>query len=188
MNRESEKDKEEMEKDPKLEEVEESAAQEEESSDVKENTDNAHKEEVAALKDQLLRSMADIENLRIRHDKQLSETREYAITNFAKDLIAVLDNFTMALTHIPENLPTEMTGVVDGIKMTYKELLSIFKKHGIEAVSPEAGDKFNYHEHHAISEAQTNDLKPGHIVSTMQIGYKMKDRLLRPASVVIAKK
>lgn len=186
MNQMNQEEDKQCEEDVALEDVQDTE-EEKHSSDIKDNA-SVYQEEIAELKDQLLRSMAEIENLRIRHDKQLTETREYAITNFAKDLVTVLDNFTMALIHIPEDLPTEMRSIIDGIEMTHKELLSIFHKQGIEVISPKKGDEFNYHEHHAISEAQTDDLKPGQIISTMQMGYKMKNRLLRPAAVVIAKK
>lgn len=177
------------EQDHELEEVESHEAENQRKDSSESNQDiSKYEEKITTLKNQLLRSMAEIENLRVRHDKQISETREYAITNFAKDLVPVLDNFTRALMHTPENLSDDMKNVIQGVEMTYKELLSIFNKHGIDTINPQGGDEFNYHIHHAISETATDDFLPGKVMSTMQIGYKIKDRLLRPASVVIAKK
>jgi len=144
-------------------------------------------QEVALLKDKLLRQMAESENIRNRSTKMVNDARDYAISDFAKDLIPVMDNFSRALEHLPPEMTDDMKNIIDGIKMTKNELTSVFKKYSLEAVEPQAGDKFDYNIHHAISEIVTEDHKEGSVVSTMQVGYKLKDRLVRPAAVSVAK-
>ena len=143
--------------------------------------------QIKDLQDKLLRSMAETENVRARLNKNTEEAREYAITNFAKDLVPVIDNFKMALGHIPANLSEDMKNLVQGIVMTKDELERVFSKHGLESIEPQAGDNFDYNCHHAISQIMTDEYKAGTIVGTMQAGYKIKDRLIRPASVTVAK-
>ena len=145
-------------------------------------------EEIKALQDKVLRSIAESENIRSRMNKTIEETREYSIINFAKDLAPVIDNLSMALGHLPETMDDATKIVVEGVKMTKSVLESVFKKHGIESIEPQKGDNFDYNNHHAISQLVTDKNKEGTIVSMMQVGYRIKDRLIRPASVVVAKK
>jgi molecular chaperone GrpE len=140
------------------------------------------------MQDKLLRSLAESENIRLRSGKMIEEAKEYSIITFAKDLIPVIDNFSRALDHIPENISDDMKNIVDGIKMTKQELESVFEKHGLESIKPLPGDKFDYNNHHAISQIEKEDYTPGSIVDTMQIGYKIKNRLIRPAAVIVSKK
>ena len=144
-------------------------------------------EEIKTLKDRLLRAVAESENIRHRMTKMIDETRDYSIVAFAKDLVPVVDNLSMALSHLPEILSKEAEVIAQGVKMTKSELDSVLKKHGIETIEPKVGDNFDYNNHHAISEVVVDDHKKGTIVNNMQIGYKIKDRLIRPASVVVAK-
>jgi molecular chaperone GrpE len=145
-------------------------------------------EKIEGLEDKLLRTIAESENLRMRMNKTIEETRDYSIVGFAKDLVPVIDHLAMALSHLPENMTEEIKIIVEGLNMTKKELESVFKKHGLEAISPIAGENFDYNHHHAISQVMTDKHKEGTIVDTMQVGYKIKDRLIRPASVAVAKK
>lgn len=145
-------------------------------------------EQVDVLQDKLLRSMAESENIRARSSKLAEEARDYSITSFAKDLVPVMDNIGRALQHIPENMDKETKILFDGVKMTSDEFQSVFKKHNIEPISPLKGDKFDYNLHNAISQITTAEFPEGTIVNTMQVGYKIKDRLLRPAAVTVAKK
>lgn len=145
-------------------------------------------EQVEDLKDRLLRQMAESENVRTRSAKMVDEAKEYAIFGFSKDLVPVMDNLTRALGHLPEDLDDDIKNVVDGIKMTKKEFESVFRRHSLESIDPKPGDKFDYHSHHAISQIQTDEYEEGAVVNTMQTGYKIKDRLIRPAAVVVAKK
>lgn len=142
---------------------------------------------IDVLQDKLLRQMAESENIRVRSAKLVNEAREYAIFGFSKDLIPVIDNLTRALEHLPEEIDNDVKNIIDGIKMTKNELESAFKKHALESILPQAGDKFDYHVHHAISQLVTDAYKPGMIVDTMQPGYKIKERLIRPAAVIVAK-
>lgn len=145
-------------------------------------------EQIESLQDKLLRSMAECENIRARSAKMTEEAKDYAITSFAKDLVPVMDNLSMALKHVPEAMSDDVKVVIDGVKMTFSEFENIFKKHGLKCISPEKGDKFDYNIHNAISQIVTEEFSEGTVVNTMQVGYKIKDRLLRPAAVVVAKK
>lgn len=144
-------------------------------------------EQVEAAQDKLLRAMAESENIRHRMNRLVEETRDYSIFNFAKDLVSVIDNLSRAIAHAPENLDESHKAVIDGVRMTKNELDSVLKKHGLEVIEPKAGDKFDYNNHHAISQVETDEYVEGTIVSTMQTGYRIKDRLLRPAAVAVAK-
>lgn len=143
--------------------------------------------QIQTLQDKLLRSMAETENVRTRLNKNVEEAREYSIINFAKDLVPVIDNLSRALAHTPANLDEETSSLIQGIRMTQKELENVFRKNGLEAIEPQEGEKFDYNAHHAITQIETDKHIAGTIVNTMQIGYRIKDRLIRPASVAVAK-
>ncbi len=144
-------------------------------------------EELASLKDKILRSAAEMENMRRRYEKQIDDVRDYSVSSFAKDMMSVMDNLVRALSHKPEEMEETVRNFILGVEMTQKDLLTIFKKHGIEQVHPKSGDKFDYNLHHAISQIESADYPAGTVIDLMQAGYKMKDRLLRPASVVVTK-
>jgi molecular chaperone GrpE len=99
----------------------------------------------------------------------------------------VMDNLHRALDHLPENLDAETQNIVEGVKMTKSQLESVFQKHHLESIAPQSGDKFDYNLHHAISQIMTEEFRAGSIVNTMQLGYKIKERLIRPAAVTVAK-
>jgi molecular chaperone GrpE len=143
-------------------------------------------EEIDTLKDRLLRNAAEIENMRKRAEKQTEEAREYAISNFAKDLIGVTDNLQRALDHKPENMSDEVKNITKGIEMIFDEFQKILAKHHVHPVHTNIGDAFDYSMHQAISQVPDNRYPQGSIVNIMQIGYKIKDRLLRPAIVAIS--
>jgi molecular chaperone GrpE len=144
-------------------------------------------DQIQLLQDKLLRSMAETENVRTRLNKNVEEAREYSIISFAKDLVPVVDNLSRALAHVPANLDDVTSSLIQGVQMTQKELENVFRKHGLEAIEPQEGEKFDYNAHHAITQVVTDKHKAGTIVNTMQVGYKIKDRLIRPASVAVAK-
>ena len=148
----------------------------------------ALQEKIDQLQDKLLRQLAETENTRTRYSKLIEEEKDYAIFGFARDLVPVMDNLSRTLEHLPQHLDAETKNIVEGIKMTQKELDQAFKKHALELIHPNLGDKFDYHSHHAISQIMTDDQEAGTIVNTMQVGYKIKDRLIRPAAVSVAKK
>ena len=145
-------------------------------------------DKIDQLQDRLLRQLAENENMRVRNTKLIEEAREYDIFGFCKDLVAVMDNLSRALEHLPDNPDDNTKNIIEGIGMTQKELENAFKKHSLELIEPQSGDKFDYHYHHAISQIMTDQQEAGTIVHTMQAGYKIKDRLIRPASVAVAKK
>lgn len=170
--------------------------------DIESNVDNEdvktaehdYEERIAALtsqieelQDKLLRTVAESENTRKRLEKAIDDAKDYAIFSFAKDLLAVSDNLARALEHKPQNVGTELGNIITGVEMTNSELSNIFKKHKVESIEPLLGEKFDYNKHHAISQLATDKYDRDSIVAVMQSGYKIKDRLLRPAVVQVSK-
>jgi molecular chaperone GrpE len=146
------------------------------------------KNQIELLQDKLLRSLAESENIKKRLEKSIEDTRDYAVFAFAKDLLSVSDNLTRALQHKPENLEGGLANVIEGIEMTRGELTSLFKKHGLELIDPLLGEKFDCNIHHAVSHIPSDEYEQDCVIATMQSGYKIKDRLVRPAMVQISKK
>lgn len=143
--------------------------------------------EVAALKDQVLRARAETENVRRRADRDKSEASAYAVTGFARDLLNVGDNLRRALDAMPEDAADNMKGFIEGVEMTERELLNIMERHGITKVNPEVGEKFDHKFHQAMFEVPTEEQAPGSVMQVVAPGYVIKDRLLRPAMVGVAK-
>ncbi len=144
--------------------------------------------EIADLKDRLLRAVAETENLRRRSDREKADAANYAMTAFARDLLSVGDNLRRALDSIPEDtdLGDNAKTLVEGIEMTERELLNMLERHNIKKIDP-MGEKFSHDLHQALFELPDTGEEDGTIVQVMQIGYKIKDRLLRPAMVGVAK-
>lgn len=145
--------------------------------------------EVKALKDQLLRTMAEFENYRKRAEREREEMAKFAITGFGRDLLTVSDNLRRALESAPldHEKPEELLKtLVEGVEITEKELLTTFKKHGIEKIEP-LGQPFDHHLHQAMFEQEDPDQPKGTVVHVMQPGYSLNGRLLRPALVGVAK-
>lgn len=145
--------------------------------------------EVEKLKDQLLRTLADLENYRKRAEREREDMAKYAITSFARELLTVSDNLRRAMESIPENHEDPkklLESLLKGVEITEQELLSIFTKHHIEKVDP-MGQVFDHQLHQAMFEVEETDQAPGTIVQVLQPGYTLHGRLLRPAMVGIAK-
>jgi molecular chaperone GrpE len=146
--------------------------------------------EVAALKERALRALADAENTRKRGEREREETRVYAITRFARDLLSVSDNLNRALLACPpearEGANEALKSTIEGIEATERELQSVLSRHGVTPIDAE-GVKFDPNLHQAIAEVPTNDQPPGTVVSVVQTGYAIGDRLLRAAMVTVAK-
>lgn len=144
--------------------------------------------EIAALKDRLLRAVAETENLRRRADREKADAANYAMTAFARDLLSVGDNLRRALDSIPEDtdLGENAKTLVEGIEMTERELLNMLERHNIKKIDP-LGDKFSHDLHQALFELPDTGKEDGTIVQVMQVGYVIKDRLLRPAMVGVAR-
>lgn len=154
-----------------------------------ENTEIAYlKAQIEELKDKLIRANAEIDNTRKRLEKARDEARDYAITTFAKELLNVSDNLSRALEHKPLDDSVEVTNIIAGVQMTKDELDKVFHKHHIEEIKPEIGSAFDYNLHNAISQIEHPDHEPNSVINIMQVGYRIKDRLLRPATVQVTKK
>ncbi|TNE37855.1 MAG: nucleotide exchange factor GrpE [Alphaproteobacteria bacterium] len=147
-------------------------------------------EENAALKDRLLRAMAEAENIRRRAAREKQEASKFGISNFAKDLVDVADNLRRAMTSIPEDAEEAQLEAVKnlllGIRMTDKELHTVLERHSVTVVHPE-GEKFNPNFHQAIAEIPSETHDKGHVVDVVQTGYLIGDRVLRPAMVTVSK-
>jgi molecular chaperone GrpE len=144
--------------------------------------------ELADYKDRLLRALAEAENTRRRARREHEDTLKYAISGFAKDLLSAADNLRRALDSLPEaEVRDERTrSLLAGVAATERELLSVFERHGIRRIDPQA-EPFDHNFHQAIFETERGDQPAGTIVEVLQPGYTLHDRLLRPAMVGVAK-
>ncbi|WP_407493884.1 nucleotide exchange factor GrpE [Pseudooceanicola sp. MF1-13] len=137
------------------------------------------------LKDKWMRALAEIENARKRADKQRREAEMYGGSKLARDLLPVYDNMKRALEAAGETTE-ENAALIEGIELTMRELLNTFKKHGIEPIAPEVGDKFDPNVHEAMFEAPVPGTKAGDIIQVSAEGFWLSDRLLRPAQVGVS--
>tara|TARA_B110000114_G_scaffold166310_1_gene187371 strand:+ start:1108 stop:1752 length:645 start_codon:yes stop_codon:yes gene_type:complete len=167
------------------EEVEEVLLEEEE-----EKEDNDLEVKIKELKDQLMRTLADGENLRKRTLKEVEQAKKYSHISFVRDLVSSVDNLKRALDSIPEdksNLSEPIKNLILGLEIVEKEIVTTLEKNNIKQISP-LGEKFDYNFHQAMFEIPTNDCDPGLVVEVSQNGYLLYDRLVRPAMVGISKK
>ena len=155
-----------------------------------EETVKIQNKEIEDLKDQLLRSLAENENLRKRTIKEIGDAKKYSHISFVRDLISSVDNLQRALAAVPENkseLSEPIKNLIIGLEIIEKEIINTFEKHNITQICP-IGEKFDYNLHQAMFEVPTNEKDPGYIVEVSQKGYLLNDRLVRPAMVGISKK
>lgn len=145
--------------------------------------------DLEAAKQDVLYAQAETQNVRRRMEKDIADARNYASTGFARDILSVADNLTRAIDAIPDSLREDekMKGLVVGIEATQRELEKVFKQHGIERIAAK-GLPLDPNQHQAMMEVPTDEHEPGTIVQEMQAGWMIKDRLLRPAMVGVAKK
>ncbi|MEA3539126.1 MAG: nucleotide exchange factor GrpE [Pseudomonadota bacterium] len=141
--------------------------------------------EIADLKDRLLRAVAESENVRRRLEREKADAVAYAVTGFARDLLGVADNLRRALDAAAKG-DVVASPLLSGVEITEKELLKAFEKHGIARVES-VGQKLDPNRHQAMLEVVQEGAEPGQIVAELQTGYVLKDRLLRPAMVTVAK-
>ena len=143
-----------------------------------------------ALKDQLLRALADVENMRRRTERELEAARKYGHTGFARDLVGAIDNLALALEAAPKDEASRtaeaIDGLVTGLEMSWTEIQATMERHGVRRISPK-GEKFDYNFHQAMFEIPHPDHPPGTVVEVVQHGYQLHDRLLRPAMVGVSK-
>ncbi|MEM7440149.1 MAG: nucleotide exchange factor GrpE [Pseudomonadota bacterium] len=142
--------------------------------------------EVATLKDRLMRSLAEGENLRKRGERDRRDAEVYGGQKLARDLLSVYDNMTRALETITDDQREANKALIEGIELTQRELLSTFEKHRITKLQPAEGDKFDPNMHQAMFEAPVPTVAAGHIIQVMQEGFMIGDRLLRPAQVGVS--
>ena len=140
-----------------------------------------------ALKDQLMRALAEAENTRRRAERDRKDAEAYGGTKLARDLLSVHDNFDRALASADDEARAHAASLIEGVELTQRELLSAFSKHKIEKIAPEPGDKFDPNLHQAMFEAPIPGTEPGAVIEVMQSGFTISGRLLRPALVGVAK-
>jgi molecular chaperone GrpE len=147
--------------------------------------------EAADLRDRLLRALAETENTRRRAEREKQDASQYAVTRFARDMLQIADNFNRALAAAPAQLreaaDPQIKAVLEGIEATERQLLSTMERHGVAPIDTTDG-KFDPNLHQAIAEVPGGEKPPGSIVDVVQSGYKIGDRLLRPAMVTVARR
>ena len=158
---------------------------------VEEKKEETAEDKLVIVQDKLLRTMAEMENQRRRFEKEKQEAFEFGGFNFAGETLSLLDNIDRAIMSFrnDENLKNnkDLNKIIDGIEVVKKDLVSIFKKNGIESIEC-INKKFDPNFHQAMLEVEDNTKEPGTVVQEIQKGYMMKDRLLRPSLVSVTKK
>jgi len=154
--------------------------------------DLSHVDAIIAERDQwrdrALRAAAEAENTRRRSEAQMNDARAYAIQRFARDLLGVADNLERALQAAPKNAEGAEAGLITGLEMTQKALLQAFETNGLKRVAPEAGEGFDPNLHQAMMEQPSDQVEGGAVIQTLQAGYELFGRTVRPAMVVVAAK
>jgi molecular chaperone GrpE len=147
------------------------------------------KAELAEWRDKAFRATAETENVRRRAERETNDARAYAIQKFAKDLFQAADNLERALLHAPaEGADPAVKNLFLGIEMTEKAMQSAFERNGLKKLHPAKGDRFDPHLHQAMMEQDDPSAEPGTVIQTMQAGYELFGRVIRPAMVVVAAK
>ena len=145
--------------------------------------------ENADMRDRLLRTMADMENLRKRTEREKSDTARYAISSFARDVLTVGDNLRRTVEHVPAEAAAQdpaLKSFLEGIELTERELLNVLERHGVTRIDP-IGAKFDPNFHQAMYEVEKKDVPEGTVIEVMQGGYTIGERCLRPALVAVSK-
>ncbi len=148
------------------------------------------KREALEFKDKLLRTLAEMENLRKRTEREVLDARVYGIAGFARDVLAVADNMHRALEAIGPDLrdaaDPKVKALIEGVELTERELMKILEKNGVQKFSPQ-GEKFDPNFHQAMYEVPDPSVPAGTVVQVVQAGYTIGDRVLRPALVAVSK-
>ncbi len=145
-------------------------------------------EEIAALKDQILRGAAEMENLRRRTQKDVADARAFSISGFARDMLGVSDNLRRALDHVEEG-DKEQSGLktlIEGVELTERELLNGLEKNGVKKLEPK-GEKFDPNFHQAMFEVPNTEVPNNTVMEVVQVGFVIGERVLRPAMVGVSK-
>ena len=151
--------------------------------------DGGRENEISELNDRVLRLAAELENTRRRAEREKGDIGRYAIANFARDLLGVADNFERALRAAGDDDAAPSTesvsGLIAGLRMTEKELLTVLERHGVRRVFP-AGEKFDPNLHQAVAQVPGGNIPTGHVVDVAQPGFTIGDRVLRAAMVTVS--
>jgi molecular chaperone GrpE len=146
--------------------------------------------ENAELKDRTLRTLAEMENLRRRTEKEIADSRIYGVTNFARDMLTFADNLQRAVASVPDearaNADGPLKSFIEGIELTERDFLSRLAKYGVKKIEPQ-GQKFDPNMHEALFEMPDPSVPAGTVVQVMEAGYSIGDRCLRPAKVGVAR-
>ena len=147
------------------------------------------REQLETSKQEVLYARAETQNVRRRLEKDIADTRTYAATSFARDILSVADNLSRALEAVPADLRGDerLKSLVSGIEATAREIDKVFGMHGISRIAA-TGLPLDPNQHQAMLEVPSDEAEPGTVVQELQAGYMIKDRLLRPAMVAVAKK
>lgn len=150
----------------------------------------ALKAENQDMRDKLLRTIAEMENLRKRTEREIADTRSYAIAGFARDMLTATDSLSRALMVLPaearDSSDATTRSLIEGIEMTEREMQRLLAKHGVKPIEAE-GQKFDPHKHQAMFEVPDPSRPEGTVVQVVQAGFAIGDRVLRPAMVGVAK-
>src|SRR6478609_227913 len=146
--------------------------------------------EAAEMKDRLLRTLAEMENLRRRTEREVADARAYGVTSFARDILAVADNMERAMKALDDEIRDKadagVKALLDGLELTERELIKVMEKHGVKKIEPQ-GQKFDPNLHQAMFELPDPSVPAGTVVQIMQPGYTIGERVLRPALVGVSK-
>lgn len=138
------------------------------------------------FRDRFMRALADAENSRKRSEKDRREAEQYGGSKLARDMLPVYDNMKRALETATDEQRDVSGALLEGVELTMRELLNVFKKHGIEVIAPEVGDRFDPQHHQAMFEAPVPGTRTGDIIQVAAEGFMLHDRLLRPAQVGVS--
>jgi molecular chaperone GrpE len=156
-----------------------------ESADAEDGDSASLETQVEELKEALIRSQADLQNVRRRAERDVENAHKYAVEKFVKDLLAVLDSMDRAL-ELAETTEGFDAAMLEGTQMTHKLLLDTAAKHGVEPINP-VGEAFDPQEHQAMSMVESADHEPNTVMAVMQKGYKLEGRVIRAAMVMVTK-
>ena len=137
-------------------------------------------------REKFMRALADAENSRKRAERDRREAENYGGSKLSRDLLPVYDNLSRAIGAASEEMDESAKAIVEGVQLTMRELVNVFRKHGIEPITPEVGDKFDPKLHQAMFEAPLPGTKAGDIIQVSSEGFMLHDRLLRPAQVGVS--
>jgi molecular chaperone GrpE len=150
---------------------------------------DAARAEARDMKDRMLRTLAEMENLRKRTEREVADAKAYGVTSFARDMLSVADNMRRAFESLPAEAQPEdgpVKAFFDGVSLTERELLKTLEKHGVREIKPD-GQKFDPNLHQAMFEIPNTEIPNGTVVQTVQAGFVIGDRVLRPALVGVSK-